>query len=177
MSELEKYISENRTDWEDISLPDGHLARFEYRLARKQNEKINSGVTFWRVAAAIILLVAVGLSLLIPNWTTTEDVQYGSLSLSDVSVDLAEVELYYSSKLEQEYKLLGESAKEDTVLAGHFEALRNLNDAYGQLEHQLYTSASHQKVVDAMIENFRLRLELLSDIERLHKIPTTFQKK
>lgn len=175
MSELEKYVKGAKDSWDDTELPQGHLNRFELRLNRRETQNRGNGATFWRVAAAIILLVAVGLSLLIPNWNSTQDVQYGSLSLSDVSGELAQVEQYYSSKLEKEYVSLGASAREDTLLAGHFVALADLNKVYTELEHELYSSASHQKVVDAMIENFRLRLELLSEIERIHKSSITLQ--
>lgn len=176
MSELENFIDKNKADWEKIELPAGHLERFEYRLDRIENSKRYTNIGFWRMAAAITILVAVAISLLIPRWNSTTEVQYGSLTLGEVSTELSDVERYYSSEVAKAYAALGEDATSDTLLAAHFDALKDLNEEYRNLEQELYMSASHQKVIDAMIVNFRLRLELIAEIEHIHTNNTSTKK-
>ena len=165
MSELEDFIKKNKEQFELQEPTDGHLERFIRKLDKEEESKKTSVVTFWRVAAAIIILVAVSVSVLLPRFNTTDDVQYASMTLGDVSEDLAEVELYYESKLEKEYEALNELSQSDPEVKAYMDELEKLNEVYKELESQLYSSASHEKLVLAMIENFRLRLSLIEKLE------------
>jgi len=167
MSELEDYINKNKEKFSAEEPTDGHLDRFIRKLDKEEDSKRSSGVTFWRIAAAAIIMVTISVSVLLPRFNGPEDVQYASMSLSDVSDDLAEVEMYYQSKLEREYAELNSLSKTDPEVKSYLDELENLNELYQELEEELYTSGSHEKVVIAMIENFRLRLELIEKLEQI----------
>jgi len=166
MSELEDYIRKNKEKFKGEEPTDGHLDRFLRKLEKEEESKRSSGVTFWRVAAAVIVLATISVSVLLPRFNSPKDVQYASMSLSDVSDDLAEVELYYQSKLEREYAELNSLSETDPVVKSYLDELERMNELYQELEEKLYTSGSHEKVVIAMIENFRLRLELIEKLEK-----------
>jgi len=166
MSELEDFIKNNKEKFQSEEPIEGHKDRFLRKLEREEESKRSSGITFWRVAAAVIVLVTISVSVLLPRFNSPKDVQYASMSLSDVSNDLAEVELYYQSKLEREYAALNSLSETDPVVKSYLDELENLNQDYKDLEEQLYSSGSHEKVVIAMIENFRLRLELIEKLEK-----------
>ncbi|MCA1764047.1 MAG: hypothetical protein ABR574_13625 [Cryomorphaceae bacterium] len=165
MSELEKYIRDKRESFDEAEPVEGHEQRFLQRLERNSEQKENRGIGFWKIAAAVVVLVAVGLSVLVPKFNGPEDVQYASMSLGDVSAEMAEVELYYKSELAEEYEKLNDLSKSDPEVAAHLSEIEELNKAYAELEEQLYESGNHDKVITAMIENFRLRLELLEKLE------------
>jgi len=167
MSELEDFIKNNKEKFHAEEPTDGHLDRFLRKLEKEEESKRSSGFTFWRIAAAVIILVTVSVSVLLPRFNSPKDVQYASMSLSDVSDDLAEVEMYYQSKLEREYAELNKLSESDPVVKSYLDELENLNESYKDLEEQLYSSGSHEKVVIAMIENFRLRLELIEKLEEI----------
>jgi len=167
MSELEDYIKKNKEKFAGEEPTDGHLDRFLRKLEKEEESKRTSGITFWRVAAAVIVLVTISVSVLLPRFNSPEDVQYASMSLSDVSEDLADVEMYYQSKLEREYAELNSLSETDPEVKSYMDELENLNELYQELEEELYTSGSHEKVVIAMIENFRLRLEIIEKLEQI----------
>lgn len=167
MSELEDYIKKNKEKFLTEEPTEGHMDRFLRKLEKEEESKRSSGVTFWRIAAAIIVLVTISVSVLLPRFNSPKDVQYVSMSLSDVSDDLAEVEMYYQSKLEREYAELNKLSESDPVVKSYMDELESLNERYTDLEEQLYSSGSHEKVVIAMIENFRLRLELIEKLEKI----------
>lgn len=166
MSELEKFIKQNRESFDEDAMPPGHESRFLMKLEKQKIEKQNSTV-FWRVAAAIIVLLVAGASLLLPRFNSPMDVQYGSMTLSDVSSDMAAIETYYTSELEKKYKDLQQLSEEDPVVRNLFDELATLNDTYEELEKELYVSGSNDRVVLAMIKNFRLRLALVEKLENI----------
>ncbi len=166
MSDLEKFISDNRDDFAEESLPEGHEQRFLLRLEKNQIDK-KGRVQFWRVAAAIIVLLVAGGSLLLPRLNSPADVQYGSMALSEVSEEMADIELYYSSELDRQYESLLALSETDAGVKQLFNELDTLNVQYVDLEKQLYKSGKNDRVVLAMIENFRLRLEIVEKLERI----------
>lgn len=172
MSDLEKFIKEQKEAFDNAEPVAGHRERFERRLDRIAEKENKSRVMFWRVAAAIIVLVVLCVSVLVPRFNSPSDVQYGSMTLSDVSSDLADVELYYQSKLSEEYEVIDEMSMSDPVVNSYIEELNLLNTEYALLEEQLYLSGTHEKVVLAMIENFRMRLDLIEKLEEQKELQT-----
>lgn len=165
MDELEKFVNQNRDAFDDVEPIEGHEARFLRKLEQEVENKKSAPVGFWRIAAAVILLVVLSVSLLIPRFNNPDDVQYGSMSLSDVSDDMANVEFYYRSKLAGEYEKINQLAHSDPLVTAYLGEIDKLNKEYKKLEATLYESGTHEKVVLAMIENFRLRLSLMEKLE------------
>ncbi|MCH2216025.1 MAG: hypothetical protein MK086_12725 [Flavobacteriales bacterium] len=166
MSELEKFIKQEHDSFNEEYLPLGHENRFLMKLEKDKLDK-ESSMKFWRVAAAIIVLLVAGGSLLLPRFNSPADVQYGSMSLSEVSADMANIEMYYTSELEKKYKDLQEMAETDMSVRELFDELAILKDQYEELEKDLYRSGSNDRVILAMIENFRLRLSLVEKLENI----------
>ncbi|MEM9052744.1 MAG: hypothetical protein AAGC47_11880 [Bacteroidota bacterium] len=133
MSELEKFVKQERDSFDEETLPLGHENRFLMKLEKNKIEKDGS-VRFWRVAAAIIVLLVAGGSLLLPRFNSPADVQYGSMSLGEVSADMANIEMYYTSELEKKYVELQEMSETDMSVRSLFDELATLNDAYEELE-------------------------------------------
>lgn len=168
MSDLEKYMKDNRRAFDGDEPAEGHFERFERRLQKRENDH-NKKVWFWRVAAAAIILLGVLGSLVLPRLNSTADVQYGSLSLSEVSGDMADIEAYYSSELAKGYENLETLSQEDERVKTLFTELENLAREYSELEKQLYRSGTNDRVVLAMIENFRFRLEIIEELEKIKR--------
>ncbi len=167
MDKLEEYILNHREEFEPAEPIAGHESRFLERLeARDTEKKKNTGILFWRVAAAIILLVVLAVSSLIPRFNSPNDVHYGAMALGDVSDEMADVERYYQSRLSEEYNKIDELSAADPVVKSYLDELDTLNQDYKKLEVTLYDSGSHEKVVLAMIENFRMRLDLMEKLEK-----------
>jgi len=172
MSDLEKYIRDHRDDFDEVDLPLGHEGRFEMRLERRNNES-KDRIRFWRVAAAIIVLVVAGGTLLLPRLNSPADVQYGSMALGEVSGEMADIERYYASKLSEEYQKLGDLSQSNEQVKRLFDELEVLNLEYSELEKQLYRSGTNDRVILAMIENFRLRLSIVEKLEKIKQEQTS----
>ncbi len=166
MSDFENFIRKERDSFDEEQMPLGHENRFLMKLEKRIHDNENR-VRFWRVAAAIIVLLIAGGSLLLPRFNSPVDVQYGSMALSDVSSDMANIELYYTSQLEEKYAGLQELSETDVEVKSLFKELASLNDEYENLERELYRSGTDDRVILAMIENFRLRLKIVEELEKI----------
>ena len=167
MDKLEEYIRSQREEFDSAEPASGHEARFLERLEGLEAEKKrNSGILFWRIAAAIILLLVLAVSSLIPHFNSPDDVHYRATTLGDVSDEMADVELYYQSRLAEEYNKIDQLSVTDPLVKSYLDELDTLNEDYKKLESTLYENGSHKKVVLAMIENFRLRLNLMEKLEK-----------
>lgn len=165
MSELDDFIKQHRAEFEQDEPIEGHQERFLRKLERQDEKQSHGRLIFWRIAAAVIVLAVVCVSVLLPRFNSPADVQYGSMSLGDVSTELADVEQYYQSKLSAEYAMVNELSKSDPVVKSYMDELEILNAEYDTLEAKLYESGTHEKVILAMIENFRTRLEIIEQLE------------
>ncbi len=166
MSDLEKFIKKNRDAFDGAIPPEGHSERFLRKLERMEHKENQSRQIFWRIAAAVALIIVAAASVLMPNFNSPADVQYGSLSLGDISKEMSDVEFYYNSELARGYESLLLLSENDPEVKSALEELDRLSVVYKELEKQLYESGSHQAVITAMIENFRMRLELIETLEQ-----------
>jgi septal ring factor EnvC (AmiA/AmiB activator) len=80
---------------------------------------------------------------------------------------MANIELYYTSRLAEKYAGLQELSETDTEVKSLFKELASLNDEYENLERELYRSGTSDRVILAMIENFRLRLKIVEELEKI----------
>jgi hypothetical protein len=167
MSDLENYINKKRADFDGQLPTEGHRERFLARLERDNKRPKGLLFTLWRAAAVAIVVVAVGAALLLPRLADETTSQQASLSLGEVSADLGEVEYYYQQQIELALLRLDNQEGNEDLIESYEEELDRLEEAYKSLENQLYTSGAHEAVITAMIENFRLRLDLIEQLGAL----------
>ncbi|MHC2990584.1 hypothetical protein OB13_02905 [Pontibacter sp. HJ8] len=145
---------------------------------------ISADFMFMRVAAAIILLVGCGLTLLLmkQNTPTTDNTLAavtGQPTLNQIAPELVEVEAYYTSQINAKRDQLSEYDMKVLGLdeaAGIDRELARLDSSYTQLKTQLYTTPNTDQVMGAMIQNLQIRirvlnrqLEVLKRIEEIQK--------
>ncbi|MAN58974.1 MAG: hypothetical protein CMC08_03965 [Flavobacteriaceae bacterium] len=166
------------------SLPDGHEARFEARLSAafptegKNAEK--SGLFLWMKVAAIgIVFVAVGAfgyyTLLAPAIPTENSVvtmpepaadpitpgDGVSMSLADISPDLKKIEEFYLTGINVQLASLKVTKDNKDLIDGYMNRLAELDTEYKQLTSEMGELGPSEATISAMIDNLKLRLELL----------------
>jgi hypothetical protein len=171
MSDLEETIKKHRESFDNHAPVPGHLQRFELKRQSRKKENTSRDM-FWRIAAAAIVFAVVAISVWLPREKQIVNAQHSSLSLSDISEEFGKVETYYSTKIDLEYENLQQRATTDAEAAAYLSELDKLQIEYTELEQALYRSGGHEKVITSMIENFRLRLELIKKIKNKQEPPT-----
>jgi predicted CopG family antitoxin len=84
---------------------------------------------------------------------------------SELYQEIRETELYYSQMVSQRYNelrpyLAGDPAAEEMLALD----MTELDEVYGQLKEDLKDNASNPEVIEAMILNYRVKLEILEDL-------------
>ena len=172
MDQLEKFIQNNRADF-DAETP--HLRvwkRLENDLERRMPQQERTPVrvkslpvrsksiyrTLSVAAIGLLLLVAGGIvgSQFFGNTVTPLE------SLAEISPEYGEMERYYRKTIDQQYAQLA-SYNVDPVVRRD---LAQLDSTYRELsiEIQRAPEAARPQVVEAMIENYRTKVELLEFI-------------
>jgi hypothetical protein len=163
---LEKFMRENRGQF-DVYDPDPGIWH-TIRPARKLKEEkpVNWKVIGWRGVAAGIIFI---LSLLIAEYLLQP---YGPLSRfpfaqrNDVLIpELQEAEIYYASQLQlrlqdvQDY--LTEYPGLESELIRDFQAIDSIQN---ELRKDLKDNISNRDVVEALIQNYRIKVTILEDL-------------
>jgi hypothetical protein len=188
MDELEKYLKnhqnnlQNSFDWNN---EEALWAKIEAKLDEKESEsnpkqsimlgnspKNPKGITItyknlWR-AAAVIAFFVLGYAALRYDFRGKGEEQ-ASVEIKKINPELAEVEVYYTSLIDQKRKELKEI---NPAAYDEFEKdFAKLDSAYQQLRKDFKKSPNQEQVSNAMIQNLRLRIEILErQIEILEKI-------
>ena len=130
---------------------------------------VNWKTVAWRAAAVIIIFASAWyLNDLTDNKQETQNiVQTKNFTPEDESLyrELIEAEVYYSSQIDFRKEELFRLAGNDPVLRDeiNFE-LVELDEVYQDLKDDLKDNADNEEVIEAMIQNYRLKLGILEDI-------------
>jgi hypothetical protein len=163
-------------------LPFGHEERFEARLdkAFAQRQATSTGPVFmWMKIAAIgIVFMAVGAfgyySLFSPGAPEQQTVvsatgtdsgeqstKGATMTLADVSPDLKKLETYYTTGINVQLASLQVTEENKELIDGYMERLAELATEYTTLTSEMGEVGPTEATITAMIDNLKLRLELL----------------
>lgn len=163
---LEEFVREHRESFEVFEPSDGLWDAISRRS--KPSRKINLARVVWQVAAGIAIFFA---SWFIRDWIGPEGKEFyiaeeGLGSPADERMKmLMEAELYYSSKIN--------TAREEIVrLSGDNQSLLELlntdlvelDAVFEELKKDLKDEGDNQEVIEAMIQNYRLKLQILEEM-------------
>lgn len=153
---LEQFISENREDF-DLYEPDPQLwKKIEKTTSRKT---ITLKKVVWRAAAVILIF---GASMVFHRYID----MLNTLESANVEIpELQEAEIYYSSMVNSKLGELKPMLEDHPGLDEEVMTdLSELDKMYDELKNDLKDNVSNQEVIEAMVENYRLRLSILEDI-------------
>lgn len=156
---------------EDIDSLEGHEHRFETKLmfANKNNKKKNGKSFYYLVAAACIM----GIILSITLFQTTKENNIAEeiiqekkneqFVLADISFEAAYQEKYFIQEIEN----ISIIKSDDPSLKPIFEKLNQLEDQHKNIENQLVGNIYNENLVNALINNYKLRLEVLEKLQKI----------
>jgi hypothetical protein len=150
----------------------GHKEKFENRLDETFGKapKQDFSIIYKMVAVAVIAVLS---TIFISNqWSSTTNdptqqvVEANKISLGDISPELKTVENYYLTSIKVELATLETTEEHEAMVNSYLEELKNINQAYDDLEKDLNEYGITEEIINAMIDNLQLRLELLQDLKQ-----------
>jgi len=162
---------------ETPKLSKGHEARFETRLEDSFSDLPTSlagsrpSISWLRVAAIAITFIGVSVfgylyfsdtkSNPIVNVTTEKEDNSKLFSLGDLSPDLKKVEDYYLTGINVQLASLKITKENRDLIDGYMQRLSELDKEYSKLNLELNEVGPNEATITALIDNLKLRLELL----------------
>ncbi len=154
-------------------MPENHEARFMQRLDEAfPDESKKSRFGWMRIAASVVLLIGLSFGIFksfdgqIDNpkkkntANTNPDIEE-TKSLGDVSPGLKKVEDYYLASINLELSKIKYTPETKDMFDGYIEQLGELDKEYKRLSVELTASGPSELTINALIDNLKLRLNLL----------------
>jgi hypothetical protein len=160
MGDLEKYIREHRIRFDSEQPPDGHFDRFRERLKEKPVRRIRIRHVI-QVAASIAVILASAFVIINQSRNGNRTAE------TKIPEALMEADLYYASQMDDRYEQIRnfvfENEEEKTLLLNELE---DLDAHHQQLMSDLQANPDDERVINALIRHYQLKLEVMDQIIR-----------
>lgn len=160
---LEKFVIDNRDEFDDL---EPNPAIWD-KIQKKQPKKIELNWTkvLVRVAAVVVIFVS---SYIFFDYTNNNNLMVAETESAEdegMYQELMEAEFYYNSQIEQRKEEFYHLAGNNSSLRDEINIeLSELDNIFRELKEDLNDNADNEEVVVAMIQNYRLKLEILEEI-------------
>jgi len=165
MKNIEDIIRENKELFNGAEPSEGHFRRFEMKLQmRFSTGTIKRSIVPYLLKAAVVTLLVTLSSL----WTWDNFIRpdRNRMALGDVSPQYREVENYYSHQVN-----LMETELVNLDFQNHPEQkemlineMKGMDSVYVQLQHELKANPNDERIINAMIEHYQTKVEIMSYI-------------
>jgi hypothetical protein len=162
---LEQFISDNRDQF-DLYEPDEKLwAGIETSIQGKKSFRIGWKGVMWRAAAVILIFGAsFGIQEYLHQRKAWMAGQEENEMINNIP-ELKEAEIYYTGLLNNKLSQIEPLLKQNPELGQSLQQdLSELDSIYGELQHDLRDNIANDEVVEAMIQNYILKIQILEDL-------------
>lgn len=163
---LKDFIEEERASFEMEEPREGLWEDIRAELHPADVEEPKRRKSLWSIAASLVMLMGLGTILFLMTRDTdkpegfAERTEASVLDLSMFGEEMAEVDRYYSIQVGSKMKELSAYDVDEEFM----EEMEFLNEEFEMLRSEMGQGIDDSKVVEALIENYRLRLSLLEDL-------------
>lgn len=163
MKNIEHIIRENRDFFDGAEPPKGHFERFSRKLERSVHFTYTKrSIVPYLLRAAVVTLLVTLSSL----WTWDHFIKpdRNRMSLGEVSPQYKEVENYYVHQvnlMEQELvdiEYVNDAEQQEMLM----KEIRSMDSIYVQLQKDLKANPDDERIINAMIEHYQTKLEVMT---------------
>jgi hypothetical protein len=170
MSMLEEKIRKNRDLFDGAEPSEGHLERFQLMLDGLHEEEtpterpIHHSRRLFRVAAVIAVL----LSLSVMYYLIDPAVNSNQAAAGTLPQEIVEARMYYNKLAEEKIQKINNCAA-STSEASYIQKvvtkeITMLDSSSVQLEQKLQSDSKNERLINALIRNYKTKSDLLDDI-------------
>ena len=159
MKELEKQIMKNRPEFDSDEPRSGHFDRFDERLRNQRPSRRLNIRHAIQIAASVAIILASGIVIIQKSKSGDK------VAKAEIPAEVIEAGNYYmhqvNGKVEQIKGFSFDSEQEKSIL------LKELNDLdiyHQKLMSDLETNPSDERVINAMIKHYQMKLEIMDQI-------------
>jgi len=175
-----KKLFETEQNLSKQKMSEGHEARFLNKLDKALPVKQSKNrFNFFSIAASVVIILSLSVAGYNYFSGTVEDnpdkkvVEVPTNSIESISPQLKKVEDYYLANINLELSKIKYTPETKELFDGYVKRLGDLSKEYELLSDELMTSGPNEKTVTALIDNLKLRLNLLYRLkEKLNELNT-----
>jgi hypothetical protein len=165
MDKLEEHIRKNREALDRYNPPSGVWRRIRKKIFKKKSAPLRLAMS---IAAMFTIILASALLFLKPGKFLSVNRMTGNNSVSGQNPQLKETEIYYNNLV---YSLYNEvspflTANPD-IRKELLTDISHLDSIYMEIRRDLNDNIANQEVIDALIQNYRIKIELLEDMLKI----------
>lgn len=178
---IEDFIRQNRNAL-DTEIPSVNIwAEIEQGLeATPPRKKGNTYKIFAKIAALVLLVLGIGIWIFNPLKQEENKITYINVSpkqeILDENPELAQLSSFYTQKINANKKRLATLNHHDTELFNDLKQMENMFDSL-EIEWSKNSHQSNSQLVNAMIDNYRMRSSLLENVVQRVEYKKHFIKK
>lgn len=156
--DLRNFIEVNRESFEVYDYPqeDWQEIADKLEMAEKKSRSVVIPLKYvWRSAAVFLILIG---AVFYMSWTNWKNQSQQMM----MSTEMQEAEYYYGEQIAAKVALiaqLDQNAEKEV-----FRNLEALDIAFNELKSDLKDNADNEEVIHAMIENYKIKLQILEQI-------------
>ena len=166
MENIDEIIRNNKELFDTADPKKGHFNRFVDKLKQQKREKPSLiSYTFLLKAASIAILVTLSFLWTYDNLIKSSSEKSG-ISLSEVSDEYREVEVYYKQQVNLKYgqirnmDIFSDSIQRSMLL----KELSDMDSIYTNLQDELEANQKDKRIINAMIEHYQLKVDVMNQI-------------
>lgn len=165
---LEDFIEQNKDEFDIYEPGEQVWEKIETNKNSKKKRKISVSAIIWRAAAVITIFVIsyfVHDFISVNNGNESDNLNQTIVADCEIPDEVIETESYYISQVNMRLEELNNFSIEDPEIRKEVEAdLNELDNIYLDLKNDLCEDVANEEVIEAMIQNYRIKLQILEDI-------------
>jgi len=172
MDELEKYIVENKEEFDVFEPNEGHFERFQQKLKKQEKKTIVFKPMFFAKAASVAVLITLSSLWFYQNVIQEKQEQYyGDLQLQNTSSEYNEIEVYYTSQVKSKYNEINSLDKNNEESKMMLKEISEMDSLYKNMQEDLKKNPNDERVVNAIIQHYKIKIQVLNKIiNRLNNV-------
>lgn len=157
--ELEKYIEDNISEFDDFNLDEEDKTKLWSKVDAALSEPIVKVVPLWkratfRIAASIVILIACTMTFFKMSDYNSEN--------QTVNQELNQINAHYKALVDNQIQMIKTNSNLNEQEKSAFLKLADdLDIEYGELKNELKEGINNQKIIEAIINNYKKKIELM----------------
>jgi hypothetical protein len=176
MDKLEEHIKKNRADLDRYSPPKGIWRN----ISKKLNNRKSPNRQWLSIAAIIAAILGTAVIFFRPEyrWSDSNRHKSGLDDFSHTAPQLKETEAYYNNLVNTLYKEAAPLLTNNPEIKKELNSdLSHLDSICADIKKDLKDNISNQDVVEALIQNYRIKIHILEDMLTVLKENDTIPEK
>lgn len=165
---FKQFIEEHRSDF-DTEMPSEQLwDKLNSRLEEQQEKKKTRSILWYSMRVAAVFAIVAATYVFVSMYTGKQEhvSVKDKIDITDEQVaELMEAEAFYTAQVnERRQEVFQLISHQPDVKQDITNDLTELDSAYADLKTELKDNVANEQIIDAMIQNYRIRLEILENL-------------